>query len=312
MKTKKFVLFLAAGLAFASLPLWAEEEGITSSTDMSFTVSSLPEAKLAVTQGFVFPFLRGENPLTAGNNVSMSVKAEISPISLNEVTEIVWTPIAFLQVVVGERVGTGWNINLFGGDIYGIGINREKANKSGGVEIDASPFDGVLWQVKGGGVFQFDMAAIVPGDWNHVVFRTYHEVNYAGYSRAETGESWYFENDAGENRNGWNYYGNFLLGYQMPIFLDTVGFMAETGKNLYGTENGDIWGDNLARWTLSLLCNFTVTPKFSVALITQFNTVRKFVESNSDDLFYQNRHIDDPARVLDFYRVAAIMNLKLR
>jgi hypothetical protein len=176
-----------------------------------------------------------------------------------------------------------------------------------------------VWGPHFGGVFQFDLAAIFPGDWHHIVFRTYHEWNYRAYTRADNGESWVFEGDDKENRNGSNYYGSYLLGYQMPrkpFFLDTVGFMAEMSQYLYGTSGGSYWGDEMGRWIFSALFNFTITERFGAALIIQTRTRRNYRDgdkANEHHYYYQYREIDsdDPLR-LDFYRVAAILTLKLR
>jgi hypothetical protein len=164
-----------------------------------------------------------------------------------------------------------------------------------------------------GGAFQFDLAAVLPGDWHHLVFRSYHEIRYKGYTDASEGDSWYFENDDGENRNGFNYYGNYLLGYQMPLFLNTLGLMAEMDKYLYDTPNRGSWGDGLGRWTFSALFNFTITDWLSAALITQFRTRRNYTDATKDNGFYQDRQIrDSPSRHLEFYRVALIMTARLR
>ncbi|MDR1948680.1 MAG: hypothetical protein LBQ38_04745 [Spirochaetaceae bacterium] len=314
MYVKQVVAILFLGFMAASGPLGAEDTessgGIRSDRSLALTLSSLPEAKVGFTQGFTFPFLRGDNPLTAGNNIRTTFTAEISPISMDGIAEGTWTPIAFLQVIAGLRIGTGWNINLFGGEVKGIGINRPKAD--GTAETAGSAFDGLQWSSHLGGAFQFDMAAIFPGDWHHVVFRSYHEARYWGYSAASAGDSWHLENDAGENRNGFNYYGSYLIGYQMPIFLNTVGFLAEMDKYLYDTPNRDIWGDGLGRWTFSAVLNFTITDWLGAALITQFETRRNYTDTDWEDLFYQYRHLDtaDPRR-LAFYRVAAILSFKL-
>jgi hypothetical protein len=281
------------------------------STALNFTVSSIPEAKFGIKTNFTFPFLQGNSFLTENNNISIDLGAEISPVSLNGLTELVWTPVAFFQVVSGGRIGSGWNMRLFGANIYGIGINRRRPD--GTTEIDGTGFNGLLWSLKGGAVLQFDMAALFPGDWRHVVFHSYHEINYAAYTAAGSGDSWFFENDLGENRNGFNYYGNYLIGYQMPIFLNMVGLMAEMNKYLYNTPGGELWGDSLARWTFSLLCNFTISDKWSAALLTQFRTMRNFTPGTKDADFYQDRRMSDSfSRRLEFYRVAAVMTLKLK
>jgi hypothetical protein len=303
-------------LAFAAIsllpwaPLWADEGGHTSSTDLSATISSIPEAKIAFAQNFTFPFLQGDGMLTRDNTISITLTAELSPISLNDLAEIVWTPIAFFQLVAGGRIGSGWNITL-GDEIIGIGKNVRNAN--GTTRVDGSPFDGILWNVKGGAVLQFDLAALFPGDWHHVVFHSYHEINYAAYTAARTNESWFFENDFGENRNGFNYYGNYLLAYQMPIFLDMVGILVEENQSIYNIAGGEYWGEDLSRWTFSALLNFTITDWMGVSLLAQLRTMRNFTSSTKDKDFYQDRQIaDSPQRRLEFYRIAAVMKFKLR
>jgi len=300
-------------LFFASLltqPLIAQEDkGVTSASNLLLQVSSLPELKLGFTHRYIFPFLQGKDPLTENNNINLGLTAEISPISLNGIVEAVWTPIAFFEFSAGGRIGSGWNIELFGGDVYGIGVNQQNADGSG--EINGNAFDGLLWKAQAGGALQFDLAAIIPGDWNHIVFRSYHEMNYKGYTKAKGNEAWFFENDDGENCNGFNYYGNFLLGYQMPIFLDMVAFLAEMDLYLYDTPNRSDWGDDLIRWTFSNVLSFTITEKFGFVLITQFRTRRNWNEANWKDLHYRSRTVDtsDPQH-LEFYRVAGAFIFK--
>ncbi|MDR0503187.1 MAG: hypothetical protein LBH16_07690 [Treponema sp.] len=288
-----------------------KSKGVSSSSGLTLQISTLPEAKLGFTQRFVFPFLQNENPLMADNNIDLSLTGEVSPVSLNGIAEAVLTPIAFFQFSAGVRIGSGWNINLFGGDIYGIGFNKPDGQGMG--ENDGGAFDGLLWKAHAGGAIQFDLAALFPGDWNHVVARSYHEINHRGYSRAQDGESWFYESDDGENVNGFNYYGNYLIGYQMPIFLDTVAFLAESDLYLYDTPGRAAWGDDKIRWTFSAVLNFSIIKKFGITVITQFRTRRNFNEPDSDSLYYRSRTLDasDPQR-LEFYRVAAVFSYRFK
>jgi hypothetical protein len=300
------VVIMLAVLSLVSVQNMAAEP--ETQTTLMLQITSLPEAKLGITHHLTFPFLTGSNPLTEGNNLDLALTAEVSPISLNGITVLTWTPIAFAQISTGARFGSGWNINLFGTDLYGIGINRDDG--SGGAEHSGRAFDGLLWKVQGGAALQFDLAALYPGDWHHVVARSYHEINYKAYTAAAAGESWYFEND-GENVNGFNYYGNLLVAYQMPIILDTVGLIAEADLYLNDTPNRTQWGDERIRWTFSALFNFTITKNLSASLAIQCRTMRNY-QSNWKNLYYKNRIINssDPLR-LEFYRAAAILTLKL-
>ena len=288
----------------------SETDGqVSFSQDIVLQISTLPEAKLGYNAHFRFPFLQGKSPLTADNNIGLDLGAEVSPVSLNTKAEAVWTPIAFFQLAAGGRMGSGWKITLFGADAFGIGINRPDAE--GNAEHSGSGFDGLLWKAYAGGAVQFDMAALYPGDWHHLVARSWHEINYRGYTGARAGESWYYENDDGENVNGFNYYGNLLVGYQMPIFLNMAALLAEADLYLYDTPDRARWGDDKIRWTFSAVFNFVVGRQFNIAVIPQFRTVRNYRESGWEDLYYRSRHIDTSSPLhLEFYRVAAAVSYK--
>jgi hypothetical protein len=292
-------------VCFSAQTLAAQVE---SSKEIVFQASTRPEAKLGFTQRFKFPFLQGDGPLTEGNNIKVALTAEVSPVSLNGIAEAVLTPIAFLEFNAGLRIGSGWNISLFGGKVYGIGTNRDDGY--GYAKYDGSPFDGLTFQGKAGGAFQFDLAALLPGDWNHVIFRTYHEINYGSYTRAKAGDAWCFENKK-EYTNGFIYYSNYVLGYQMPIFLNMIALMTEAEKYLYDLPDRSSWGDQRIKWVFGGILNFAVFEQLDITLITQFRTMRNYLQSDWEDIYYRNRILNtsNPLR-LEFYRVAAIVTYK--
>jgi hypothetical protein len=304
------VLLLCLAFTLIAQDQTESENGIKSSDSLTLLISSLPEAMLTYTKSYNIPFLQGDNPLTAGNNVNAALSVDLTPISLEGSAEAVLTPIAFFQVSAGGKFGTGWNAELFGSQLYGIGLNEDDG--TGHEEQDGSGFDGVMWKAQVGAALQMDMAAIFPGDWNHIVFRTYHEINHRGYSRAKGHDSWYYQNDAGENQNGFNYYGNYMLGYQMPIFLNTVGLMAESDLYLYDTPKASRWGDDKLRWHFAAAFYFTITEKLGASLIAQFRTRRTYEEGKEsklnkeedDQIYYRNRNLETSDLSLEFYRVA--------
>jgi len=308
-----YILLVTVTLLFLlALPLFAETD-LKSETSLSLAISSLPEAKLTFARSFTFPCLQGDNPLIKDNNIKFGLNAELTPISMNLLGNVVLTPVAFFELSAGGMAGSGWIINLFGSELRGIGLNRPDDHNL--TSADGSAFDGFLGGGHVGGAAQFDLAALVPGEWNHVVFRSYHEIGYKMYSRAGKGESWFFENDDGENQNGWNYYGSYLAGYRMPIFLDTIALLAEMEKYLYNTPGGAQWGDSLGRWTFGLLANFTISKEFSFALFTQFRTLRNYTNYtywNKDDLYYRYRDLNgNNPRTLSFYRTVLVLNYRL-
>ncbi|MDR0456311.1 MAG: hypothetical protein LBH20_06480 [Treponema sp.] len=299
-------------ILIAAFPLFAETD-LKSETLFNLAITSVPEAKFTFTQNFTLPLLQGDNPLVKDNNIKFGLSAELTPISMNFLGDIVFTPAAFSELSVGGMLGSGWIISLFGSKLYGVGLNRPDEHNL--TSVDGSDFDGLFAKGHFGGALQFDLAALIPGEWNHVVFRTYHEIGYKMYSRAEKGVPWFFEYDYGENQNGWNYYGSYLIGYRMPIILDTVALLTEIDKYLYDTPGGDRWGDSLGRWTLSLLFNFAFSENFSAALAAQFRTFRNYTNytyGDKDDLFYRYRILDSGnPRTLTFYRAALLLNYRL-
>jgi hypothetical protein len=311
-------------LAVVSAMVYTQENGDFSvSTELGLQISSVPEFKALVIQDFTFPLLRGTGPLTAENNLKAVFTADFTPVSFNGALELTLTPLAFLQFTGGAKAGSGWHIKFFGADVYGIGINRPQGGdgvpKPRKSEVQGSAFEGLIWSAWGGGAFQFDLAALVPGDWTHVLFRSYHEAEYAAYTRASPEESWFFQADYGENQNGWIYNASYVLAYQMPLspVLDTIAFMAEMRKNLYKSPNGNYWGEELGSWTFSSLFNFSITPALSAALAVQFHTRRNHGLTdleNKDLYFYQDLELmkNQGERRLIFYRAVVLLNSKLR
>jgi hypothetical protein len=321
MKNIVFILLL---LLIAQMVIAQEQQQkkdeFLSSSELSLQASTMPGLKLGFTERFYFPFLQGEGALTKDNNIGIALTGEISPVSLNGLVEAVWTPIAFFQLTAGGRIGSGWIIELPNKNepsgkkkSYGIGINRPDA--AGNTEHTGKAFDGLLWKAQAGAVLQADLAAVIPGDWNHVVARTYHEINYRGYTAASKYESWSYEDDNGyfgENCNGFNYYSNFLLGYQMPIFLNMAALLAEADLYLYDTPDRSKWGDDLIRWTFGLILNFSISKKIDIAVLTQFWTRRNFLEPDWQNLYYRKRTLDTSNPIhLEFFRVAAALTLRL-
>jgi len=265
-------------------------------------------AKLGFTWRFAFPFMTGDSPLTRGNNIAVTPGFEMTPVSFNFTANAVWTPIAFAEVVAGGRVGSGWGMPLGDGYIRGIGLNL--VNEADGTPVhDYSPLDGALWELRAGAALQGDLSAFVPGEWNQVIFRTFHGVAFEGYSRASDGQAWFFENEEGESRNGLLYRGNILLGYRMPLPLNMVALLAEAETFLSVMDGGEAWGDHLTRWTFSGILSFGITERLGATVLTQFWTRRNFVETDWEDLHFTRRTLADsgPQRRLDFRRVVLMV-----
>lgn len=289
MKITRMVGVLALMLILAGGALWASESEITG--NLKFIGSTAPpdnwvnEAKVEAGYTVRIPFLQGEGPLFSQNNVKLKGILGVTPITASLTFEAVMTPIAVMELSVGGVLGTGWNFDLM--DLEGL-------RKNDGTSTSSDTLGGMYYKGKAGAALQFDTAAIWPGDWTSVVLRTYHEVNYQGYLTPDppTG-GWEFET-GGLHKNGINYKGEYLVGYQMPLIINTVALMLETYiDNIGNSLEVDMLMD------VGLVMNFGFTDRLNLTVIPQMTT-----KGTDDDRVLQK--VD-----FRFKRVAAILNYAL-
>jgi len=251
------------------------------------------------------PFLVGAGALTSGNNVTFSFTGALTPVSTRLESRVNLTPIAFLDFFAGAMIGTGWDIGLFNG----MGLNADGTGNP-----ESASFQGVVTESWIGGTFQFDLAAVVPGDWTHVVTLISPKIQYAWFSGADEGEAWMWEADKGENFNGLMFYGTYFLGYQMPLALDTIGVLMETEQNLGYVKDLDAgdpgdWGSEYVQITISPVFSFTLSDSSSLAVLFQFRRERKYDDTSVFYNYFRNR--DQVGTYWDFYRIAFSYGLKL-
>ncbi len=315
-KIRRHILhaFFAAAVLFINLlPLNAEEQknSLEISKDASFTVTTLPEAMATVNVTLAYPLLRGQNPLTASNGIKFKTSAVVTPVSARGSLQLTFTPVAFLQFHTFTFAGSGWNFLSFDNGL--CLVVRENGHET---KYEDKSLDGLIWGYGGAATFQFDFAALFPGEWNHVVIQSMHEFRYRGFTGASDDETWAYECDWSMNRNGWNYYANLLLGYQMPIRFNLVALLVEADTALYEVEgdfhDGEYWGQNLPRWKFGILGSFKCTDSISLSAILQFATSLKATGETEDFDFYQDRRVDKTSPYdFGFYRLIASVNVKL-
>jgi hypothetical protein len=265
------------------------------------------EIQFLMTHKIRVPFLAGRGALSSGNNVTFSFTGAVTPVSTRLETRVNLTPIAFLDFFAGAMIGTGWDIGLFNG----MGLNADGTGNP-----ESASFQGVVTESWIGGTFQFDLAALVPGDWMHVVTLVSPKLQYAWFSAADKGEAWMWEADDGENFNGFMFYGTYFLGYQMPLALDMVGLLLETEQNLGYVKDLDAedlgdWGSEYVQVTLSPVFSFNLSKTSSLAVLFQFRRERLYDES--DDTIFANyfRNRNQVGTYWDFYRIAFSYGLQL-
>jgi len=292
-----------------------EKSKVKYSTNINVAIAWPLEAKLSVAEIIKVPFLNFNTAFTRGNNIAFKLRADISPVTLEGKFDIVWTPVAFLELYGGASIGSGWSIitNSKLGSIHGLSFNT--ANATGKTTIIPINFTRAFYSGNFGGAFQFDLGAIIPTDWTHVIARIDQYFLYRGIIDADLFASWVFQNDDGTNRNGWTYFGSYVLGYQMPLPLKLIAFQIETKKTLFrgvraGLDKSD-WGEDRFSVVFGPILNFQVTDMFTITLLAQLKTVHTY-NSSDDTLFYQYRTINKSiADKVKFKRVAVIFDVTL-
>ncbi|GMO61877.1 MAG: hypothetical protein Ta2A_08230 [Treponemataceae bacterium] len=266
MKIAIVLLFCIIGINTA----WAEnDKGFQDQTDLSLIVSTAVEMQLGFEKRIIFPFLQGTNALTADNNITLKFGAELTPVSVNVLADAIWTPAAFFVFSLGSQIGSGWNYDMFGARMNGMGLYRRVEQGDPQEFADGSGFDGAVWNVHLGATLQFDLAAIFPGDWHHVVMKFDNVAKYQNYTKARGAEQWYFKSDDGINQNTFGYYFSGFFGYQMPIFLDMVGVQFESSLPFYNPQSGESLTDRKPEMFWSFGAEFKIGKRFNIMAVTQ-------------------------------------------
>jgi hypothetical protein len=226
--------------------------------------------KLKLDAGYQWKFdlLQGDGPLFEGNNLKVKASGGLSPVGASGFVDLILTPIAVAEISAGGGAGVGWDFPLLG--IEGIRIG------SIGSGLTSDQFNGAFYTGRAGLALQFDTGAILSGEWSSVLMRTYHELNYAGYSNANSSQWWEFET-GGAMVNGFNYKGEYILAYQMPLVVNLVGAQVET--YVYNTLDS---GRSPLFIDVSGLANFTLTDQISLLAVLQFTNYKKVDTSTSE------------------------------
>lgn len=187
------------------------------------------EGRVTYGTALTIPVPFGEGPLVKGNTLVLRDTIELTPITIASGSAIEFTPIAFLVFTVGTDFGTGWNI---GDGLIGTGVYNPSTHKYDTL----GSFKALWWDFWAEGLFQFDLAAIIPGEWNHIVTQDSFKVTYAKMKGQPDGAPWMWQASKGKV-NGWEYLATFIVGYQMPLVLNTVGIQTE----ISGRFNDDMY-----------------------------------------------------------------------
>lgn len=253
------------------------------------------EFRVTGTAGYTIPVPFGENALVKDNKLRFYADFELSPVSIAPALGVSFTPIAFLNFSAGTSIGAAW-------DLIGIqGLAKwnplkydEELQKNGSYE--SLPFKSARWDAWFQGAFMFDLAAVVPGDWNHVITYNSYKVMYRGItSGGENGNPWLYQG-SGEKINGWQYGANFIIGYQMPLVpvLDTVAVQTELDGQFNGKKDFAAQyykaEPNFMNVAISPILVFKFGKKDALTTQFQFSSRRRFAKeyTKSKEIFIED------------------------
>ncbi len=235
------------------------------------------------------PLLQRESSLTQNNNIRFEVKPAFSPVSLHLETEVRFTPIAFLQFFAGFHLGSGWYVPQLG--VHGLALNTAD-------DITHTTVSGLYTQVNMGATFQFDLAALMPGEYNHVVLSLTGRALYLHYNQASAEQAWYWRGDAGQNFNAWKYSGTYAVGWKPPWKVDFIGFLAQhkfwlspSVRNLAPKNaSGENWGSDAHKWRFGPVVNIALNNSHSLTVLLQFKNGLYYTEESSFARYFRRWH----------------------
>ena len=134
---KKLIASVIGALLILST-LSAQEEGaeekskVKYSTNINLAITYPWAGKLSVTEVIKVPVLNFDNPFMRGNNIKFKLGAELTPVTVEGKFDVVWTPLAFLEIYGGASVGSGWTLAGW----HGLALNQDVSGTTQKVPIN--------------------------------------------------------------------------------------------------------------------------------------------------------------------------------
>ena len=241
----------------------------------SFGGWGAPGAQVLYDWSVKYPMLNSEGALFEGNNLTLGITGDLTPVTAVAQVQATLTPIAILKFRGGLAAGTGWTV--FG--LKGLGINTDGETAPGS-------FSGALLKAYAGATFQFDFGAIFPGDWNHVVTVADMKAEYQDFTGTGDNEPWYWQVDAGENFDGFQLLGTYFLGWQMPkgLPLALVGVLTTSQTYLR-----DVPGTDYVKWESGPMAQFNLGPGSTLVVLLQAKSKREYTPGTAFRSYFLDR-----------------------
>ncbi|UGQ16535.1 hypothetical protein [Borrelia sp. RT5S] len=215
-----------------------------------------------------------DNPdslLFQGNGIDLDLNIGLSPVLALLKGSISLTPIAFVNLYTAVEVGLGWK----GFGFKGIGVHIGNGDYSKSTEFYS--------EITMGGRLQFDLNAVLGGEWTHIITVLGSSILHINNAHAISGQLWIYKSDEGKTINGFTINPYALLAYKMPLSLNTIGFLYE-GKTYIGdarsvsTISNKGWGSDFFYHNISFVTKFEITSHLSLDMQLKLSTKPMYTE----------------------------------
>lgn len=226
---------------------------------------------------YTIPTPLGSNWLVKNANLKLTGSLELSPITIRPKISLSFTPLPFLVLSSGANIGTGWNYLGFDGlSTYNVTTQDYEG---------ITPFVHYYYEAWIAGRFQFDLGAVMEGDWTHVVLLANYRLFYGAITGVDYGVIYQWQESA-NRANGVQYHFTGILGYQMPLRLSMVGAMFEARGHLdgadYGRYNKTFNGD-FVRLDVSALGVISLNEKNDLSVLATFEGNRSYATDHEKE-----------------------------
>jgi apolipoprotein N-acyltransferase len=278
LKNKRRKIIEGLIICTASAGAFAETN-VRKTGELSFFAASTFASQVDYRQKFEFP-----------NNLTLSLDGALTPITVDVSGSAEWQAAPFLSFSAGAGVGTGWNISFVP---IAKGLCKNIREGEHGRSLTDDSFKGIVWFANASVTLQFDYAAVVPGNKNHIISRLVNTFEYKAYTGAAPDEAWLFKCDNGSNMNGWKYSGNFFIGYQLPFYPLIPGAFIQVDQTFYHGEAGYEAGfENFKYNTFGPIISAKFSDMLYLTVECDFKCVPNYTDKTKDYEYFRDWVID--------------------
>lgn len=280
------------------------------------------KAAIYTLQTINIPLKISNNFLFLSSGIGLNFMLNLTPVSINAGSEIKFTPLSFLVLSGGFTFGSGWNIPNLANGLARNNYNGELLDKPERI-LNEDNFYGAVFNGWFSAKLQFDLSYLVPKTfkrWTHFVFQITPKIIYTGLlSKDFYNGAYEWEANLGETLNGWNFTGEYIVGYQIPVIIDerktlaekkhfmgrvkhndfkiSLLFMVETGMSVthYNdskmSQNG--WGSDFINVSFGPNILFNLPSNFYLLIGTNFANGKKYTEDSVGEAYFKNYKYED-------------------